>query len=124
MDGVNLITSSILGLDMETLFIGEKVYTIHPPTVRTLAGVIHSLKQVEGETIKEIIMGADLEGLCKALSWFTAGNESLSETFMDCPLKQVQEGVIKGFSLIDPQNFIKLSALQRNVRSLIAKPRS
>ena len=124
MDGVKLITSAILGLDLETVFIGGKVYTIHPPTIRTLAGVINCMDESKGESIKDVILKMDLIGSCKALSWFIQGNESLYEAFLDCPVSEVQEGVIKGFSLIDPKNFIALSALQRNVRSLIAKPRS
>ena len=124
MDGARMIASSILGLDMETVFVGGKVYVIHPPTIRTLAGVTHCMSEVKGDTIKDLIMNLDCEGSCKALSWFIKGDESLWETFMDCPLSEVLDGVVKGFSLIDPQNFIRLSALQRNVRSLIAKPRS
>lgn len=109
---------------MEVVFIGGKVYTIHPPTIRTLAGVIHLMRESTGESIKDIIFNMDLEGCCKALSWFIQGNEGLKDTFMDCPVSEVQEGLIKGFTLLDPKNFITLSALQRNVRSLIAKPRS
>lgn len=66
----------------------------------------------------------DMEGACKALSWLIQGDEGLYETFLDCPASEIAEAVSKGLSLIDPQNFIKLSALQKNVRSLIAKPKS
>ena len=123
MDGVKLVSSAILGIDQESVFINGKVYHIHPPTIRRFVGAVSSMKESKGNSIKEIIFGLDMDGACKALSWFIEGNESLYETFLDARIDEVQEGLIKAFSLIDPQNFIRLSALQRNVRSLIAKPK-
>ncbi len=124
MDAVELISSALLGIDQEAVFIGGKVYHIYPPTVRGFVGAARYLKEGQGESIKDVILNTDGEGLTKALSWLINGDESLAETFMDAPLTEVQEGVIKGLSLLDPGNFMRLSALLRNVRSLIAKPRS
>ena len=123
-DGVTLISSAILGIDQESVFINGKVYHIYPPTIRKLVGAVSCLKECEGDTIKDIIFSTDYDGECKALSWFIKGDESLRDEFYDSPHNEVQEGLILAFSLIDPKNFIKLSALLRNVRSLIARPRS
>lgn len=124
MDGIQLVSSAILGIDFETVMLGGKVYHIYPPTIKRFVGAVSCMKESKGETIKDIIMGLDLEGACSALSWFVAGDESLKKTFLDCGINDVIEALITAFGMIDPQNFIKLSALQRNVRSLIAKPRS
>lgn len=123
MDGVKLVSSAILGIDQESVFVNGKVYQIYPPTIRRFVGAVASMKESNGESIKDLILNMDMEGACKALSWFIQGDESLAESFKDAKVSEVQEGLLTAFSLIDPQNFIKLSALQRNVRSLIAKPR-
>lgn len=121
MDGVKLVSSAILGLDFENVFIGGKLYQIYPPTIRKFVGAVSVMNNAPGDTVKDMILGMDLEGSCKALSWLIRGDESLYETFLDAGVDEVQEGLIKGFSLVDPQNFIRLSALLRNVRRLIAK---
>lgn len=123
MDGVKLVSSAILGIDQESVFINGKVYHIHPPTIRRFVGAVGAMKESKGESLKDIILNLDMDGACKALSWFIEGNESLYETFLDARVDEVQDALIRAFSLIDPKNFIKLSALQRNVRSLIAKPK-
>ena len=124
MDAVEMISAALLGIDHEAVFIGGKVYHIHPPTIRRLAGAVRHLKGGEGETMKDVILSLDLEETAKALSWLVEGNESLYDVFLDAPANEVVEGVVRGLSLIDPTNFTRLSALQRSVRSLIARPRS
>ena len=124
MDGVELVSSAILGIEIEPVFIGGKVYQLSPPTVRRFVGAARFLKDIKGDTLKDIVFGMDMEGACKALSWLIQGDEHLYDTFLDSSLDEVQEGLIKGLSLIDPRNFMMLSALQKSVRSLIAKPRS
>ena len=123
MDGVKLVSSALLGIDQESIFINGKVYHIYPPTIRRFVGAVGCMKDFRGETIKDVIFGLDMDGACKALSWFIEGDESLYESFLDAPLSEVQQGLIISFSLVDPQNFIRLSALQKNVRRLIARPR-
>lgn len=124
MDAVELVSSALLGIDHEAVFIGGKVYHISPPTIRRFVGAVRYLKGGEGESIREVVLSMDLEGAAKALSWLVEGNESLYEAFMDAPVDEVLDGVIRGLSMIDPGNFMRLSALQRSVRSLIARPRS
>ena len=118
-----MVSSAVLGIDQEAMFIGGKVIHIHPPTIRRFAGAVRYLKG-DGSTLKDVVLSTDAEGLAKALSWFVAGDESLYEFFLDCRLDEVQSGVILALDLLNPENFIRLSALQRNVRSLIARPRS
>ena len=123
MDAVELVSSAVLGIEQEAVFIGGKVYHIYPPTIRKMAGAVRYLKG-DGETIKDIILSTDYEGLSHALSWLIEGNDSLYDTFVDCRVDEVQDGIIKGMDMLDPRNFMMLSALQRNVRSLVARPRS
>ena len=122
MDAVELVSSAVLGIDQEAVFVGGKVYHIYPPTIRRLAGAVRYLKG-GGETIKDVLLSMDIDGLAHALSWLVRGDESLYEVFLDCPAGEVLDGIIKGLELLDPRNFMMLSALQRNVRSLVARPR-
>ena len=68
MDGVQLVSSAVLGIDQEAVFIGGKVYHIYPPTIRRFVGAARYLKG-EGETLKDIILSMDMDGAAKALSW-------------------------------------------------------
>lgn len=124
MDAVEIVSSAVLGIECEAVFVGGKVYHLRPPTIRRLAGAAMHLRGGEGDTIKDVVLSMDLEGQAHALSWLVEGNDSLFETFMDCRVDEVQEGIIRGLGMVDPRNFTTLSALQRNVRSLIARPRS
>ena len=123
MDAFELVSTAALGIDQEAVFINGKVYHIYPPTIRRMIGAVRCLRGGTGETIKDVILSMEPEGMAQALSWLIAGNDSLSDTFMDAPVNEVAQAIVVGLDMLDPRNFIRLSALQRNVRSLIAKPR-
>lgn len=123
MDAIEIVSSAVLGIDIESVFIKNRVYNIKPPTIRRFVGAARYFRECKGDTLADIIRSMDMEGATKALSWLIEGNESLAETFMDAPMDEVVNALIKGIGMIDAKNFIRLSALQRNVRSLIAQPR-
>lgn len=120
-----LVSSAILGYDFRRVFVNGKMYDIMPPTIHTLCGVGFWLSELgEGETVKELLQSfKNFEGLCKALSFFIAGNESLSEELSQGTITEVVDALEAGFSLLDTENFQRLSALTRSARSLIAKQR-
>lgn len=125
MDAVQLVSSEVLGLSIETVSVGGKVYVMKPPTIRRMTGAAMYLGGIgEYKSAGELISSIGSDNLAKALSWLVQGDESLCEVFLDCDVNEVAAGVITGLSMIDLGNFMRLSTLARNVRSLIAKPRS
>lgn len=124
MDGAKLVSSAVLGIDCETVIVGGEVYVIYPPTIERLAGAGYHLSDLKGNTIAEMLSNlTDLFSACKALSWFIEGNESKAGKLSKGTLKEVCDGLEKAISMIGIENFVRLSASARNVRSLIATTR-
>lgn len=123
--GSKIITSAILGLDGETVTINDKAYYIKPPTIKRIAGAGYCFSRYGGEeTIGEYLRGiSDIKELCRALSWFITGDQSLTDELSEGTLDEIVKGIEVAVSLISVENFIKLSALTRSVSSVIASPR-
>ena len=119
-----MVSSALLGLDVEVVPLGGKIYLAHPPTIRKIAGASRFLGKVADiKTVGDVIGALSEEDLCHALSWLLEGDDSKAGEFLDSDVNEVAQGIIVCLQLIDPANFSLLSALSRNVRSLIAKPR-
>ena len=125
-DAQLLITKAILGYDFEVVRIGGKRYTVYPPTIKKLCGAITNLGNISGkDSIKDAFSAIDdPKCLCRALSWFIRGDESLAEELEEGSVNEVLAALTTAFDLISLENFIKLSSSVRNVRSLIASQRS
>lgn len=121
-----VVSSSLLGLDLETFQVNKKIYTVSPPTIKRLAGASYYLSKDEGgDNIGDAlrIMFSESANAAKALSWLVAGDESLSDEFAQGTLEEVLTGLEKAMSLVGTANFPRLSALMRNVSMLTAKPK-
>ena len=125
MDGVKLVSSTLLGVDCENIIVGGKVYVLFPPTIKKIAGAGYYLSNLgEGKTATEVLSSMkDMGSAVKALSWLIQGDLGLVEELSEGTLAEVVEGLQKAIELIGIGNFIKLSGLVRNVRSLIATTR-
>lgn len=122
--GAKIIASAILGLDGETIVVNDKVYYISPPTIKKIAGAgvcfaSFGDENTVGDYLRKI---KDIGELCRALSWFIAGDTSLAEELSDGTLDEVVHGIEVAVSMIGVENFIKLSDLTRSVSNVIARP--
>ena len=124
-DGARLVAGAIVGLDYRTIFVNDKSFIIEPPTIAKIAGATFWLRDMgDGKTLREIIMSlSKSENLTRALSWFIQGNEDLSEELTKGTMDEIVNGIEVAFSMIEAQNFMKLSALQRSASLLVAKPK-
>ena len=120
-----IISSAILGLDFKTVEIGGRIYVINPPTIERIVGASYYLSDFDGtDSIADVIKSMkNLESLAKAVSWFINGSEKLSKALMKGTLDELVNALSEAYSLISVENFLKLSALARNVGSLTAKSR-
>lgn len=116
------IAGDLLGLPNETIRVNGQDYSLLSPTIEKLTGVGYYLADIPDlQTLGDIIsVLPHLDNICKALSWLVAGNESLYKEFLKGTASEVVDGLIKGVSMVGIENFVKLSALARNVRSLVA----
>lgn len=124
-DGAKLVSSAIVGLDYRVIVVNDKSYIIQPPTIAKIAGATFWLTDFGGgTTLRDILKSlAKSESLTKALSWFIQGNDELSEELSNGTIDEIINGVEAAFTLIDASNFMKLSALQRSAKLLVAKPK-
>lgn len=124
-EGARMVASAIVGLDYRIIVVNDKSYIIHPPTIAKIAGATYWLCEAgDGKTLREILTSlSKSENLTKALSWFIQGNEDLGEELAKGTMDEIVNGVEAAFSMIDAENFMKLSALQKSASRLVAKPK-
>ena len=120
-----LISAAIIGLDGETVLIAGHAYHIMPPTIKRLAQAAYYLADMEEvDTLKGMLMSLGKpEPLCCALSCLIKGDESLVEELKEGTLEELVAALETAYALISVGNFLKLSALARNVANLTAKQR-
>lgn len=118
-----MIASAIIGMDYKLIIVNDKSYFIHPPTIAKIAGASYWLCDFNGgSTLHEILTSlSKAENLSKALSWFINGDDSLSEELAQGTVKEMVDGLEAAFTMIDAENFMRLSALLKSARMLIAK---
>lgn len=122
-NGAKMVSAAIIGMDYRNVLVNGKVYAIHPPTIAKIAGAAYWLSDLgDGKTLKELIGSlTSIGNLAHCLSWFIKGNDDLAEELSQAKIGEVVEAIETAFTLIDAGNFLKLSALLRSVRPLIAK---
>ena len=96
-NAAKIVSSAIIGADVETITVNGKRYVIMPPTIKKIAGAAYWLSDIqEAKTLKEMFMSINnVEALAHALSWFINGNDDLSEELVN----GTQDEVIKGLEL-------------------------
>lgn len=124
--GADIVSKALLGVEACTIVIKGKPYFVKPFTVKQIAGIGLSLSGFDndGNTLSDLLKAmTDTEGAAKALSYAVAGDESKYEEFLQAPFGEVVEALEKCLSLINIQDFQRLSGLSRSVRLLIANPK-
>lgn len=124
-NATKIVSGAVVGLDCETALINGKVYIINPPTIAKMAGAGYYLSNLgEFSSIGEILQKMEnFDAYAHALSWLITGDDSLADEFLNAPFGEVAEALGVAFSLMSPENFIKLSVLTKNVLRLIANPK-
>lgn len=119
-----MVSAALLGLDYRTTIVNDKVYIIHPPTIHKIAAAAYWLDGIiTGEDFGSIVDSLkNLNNTATALSYLIAGDDSLAEELAQGQINEVVEGLETAFTLIDTSNFIRLLALERSAKMLIAKP--
>lgn len=120
--GSKIVSASIIGADFINVMVNGKCYTVFPPTVHKLAGAGMYLSALGDEqSVRDIIKSVNnSDSLAHALSWLLIDNDSLFEELSQGTFDELVDAVSEAYSLISVESFTKLSALARNVSSLIA----
>lgn len=122
-NGSKIVSASIIGANFVNVMVNSKCYSVFPPTVHRLAGAGLYLSDFGDEQdLREIIKSInDAHKLAHALSWLINDDDSLFEELSHGTFDELVNAVCEAYSLISVESFTKLSALARNVSSLIAK---
>lgn len=123
--GAKLVSEALLGSDFVTVVVAGKAYTVHPPTIKRIAGAAGHLSCMGNEsTFADVVKSlSNLNESAKALSWFIQGDESLSEELSNGTLDEMTQALESCFSFVSVDDFTKLSVLAKNVAELTAKPK-
>ena len=105
--------------------INSKKYTVNPPTIAVLSGAIPHLSDAkDAETIRGVLLSlGDSDKCAKALSWFIAGDESLSTELSKGTYDEIINALDCCISMIGAEVFMKAASLIRSVSLLAARPR-
>lgn len=126
--GAKIVSSAVLGLDMETVLVAGEVYVVTPPTIARICGAAYWLADLRGEgkdTLSDLLACMrDIDKAAKALSWFVAGDETLYGKFREARLQEVVEGIAVCLGMVSTANFMMLSALSRSVCGLTANTKA
>lgn len=124
-NGAKLVADAILGIDVRTCIIGGKVYVIHPPTIKKLAGATHYLADIaNAESVHDVLCKqVNIEALAHAFSWLVRGDNSIYEELLGGTFDELVEGIETAYTLLSPQGFLKLSHLTKNVAMMTAQPK-
>ena len=118
--------AAILGKESKTVVIAGRPYFLKPPTIKKIAGAGYALGEfgAENGNFGDVLKAMrDTEKAARALSWFIAGDESLTEDLKDGTLEEVTNALAEAVSMLGIEDFRKLSDLSRSVRRLIANPK-
>ena len=120
-----IVSSSILGMDFETIVVNGKYYVVYPPTIYKIAGAAYCLTDLDdASSVKELLQSLKNIGCAaRALSYLIKGDDSLYEELAQGPLDEIVKALETCYSLISVENFLKLSILAKNVANLTAKQR-
>lgn len=120
-----MVADALLGADFRTVVVAGRAYTIHPPTIERLAGAIHYLSEVrDAQTVREVLLSlGDMDKLSAALSWFIAGDDSLSAHLAKGTLDEVADALDAAVGMIDIKVFLKAVSSARSASLLAARPR-
>lgn len=121
-NGSKVVSASIIGADFVNVMVNNKVYSIFPPTIHKLAGAGLYLSDFGNEeNVRDILIGINnADKLTHALSWLIKGDNSLVNELEQGTFDELVDAVSQAYSLVSIENFIKLSALAKNVAMLIA----
>ena len=122
-----IVSDAIIGNDFSIVYVHSKAYTIHPPTIKKLAGAISCISDLElgdNATLKDMLLSAkDCKAYASALSWFIKENLSLSAELSKGTFEEVVDALSSAFDLVGVTPFLKAASLTRNASLLAASPR-
>lgn len=119
-----LITAAFLGKDAHTIYVNTIPYKIKPLTIKKIVGMgffLDGISDCENGLKEAFSALGKADRMAEALSWAIQGNSDLKEELMEGTIEELVVGLSAAYSTISPKSFTTLSALTRNVATLIAK---
>ena len=121
-----ITSAALIGEDYINIIVANHSYTLYPPTIERIARASFFLSDLPENCagLADMVESMkNIESSCCALSCFITGDSRLAEELKKGTLDEIVEGLSVALTLISPENFIKLSALTKNVARLVARAR-
>lgn len=120
------VSDALLGLDFKNVEIGGMIYTIKPPTIKTICRAIRHFSNIgmDGNNIMEAIkeLPEATDDMLKGVSCFICGNEDLEKQLEGGTFEEIRDALEVCFSMMDISAFQCVSSM-KNVSMLAAKPK-
>ena len=120
------VSDALLGLDFKNVEIGGMIYTIKPPTIKTICRAIRHFSNigVDGNNIIEAIeeLPEATEDMLKGVSCFICGNEDFAKQLEGGTFEEIRTALEVCFSMMDISAFQCVSSM-KNVSMLAARPK-
>lgn len=141
-EAAKLISDAVLGYDFKTILIGEKGYSIYPPTIKIICRAVAEWSQLNFDftDMRKISTIGQIPECCKpmlrGLSYFVVGDVRhhrwkayrLYRKWMygtpGITPDEMNEAVQTAFELIQAQAFFDCATTCASVAKMVAKPQS
>ena len=121
-----VVTSELLGLNIEAFTINGKQYSVSPPTMKTLTKALFYFSDIDmdGTNFKDIISSVPTitGSLAKGLSCFVKGDITLADEFGNGTVEEIKVALNKCFSMIDTSVF-QCASLAKSMTAIAARQR-
>ena len=122
----SIVSDALLGMDFKNVEIGGRVYTIKPPTIKTICRAVRhfSFAEMSSDNLMKAIddIPENSVSMLNGLSCFICGTEKMADKLANGTYKEAKDALKACFSLIDDSAFQCVS-LMMNVSSLAGKPK-
>ncbi len=122
-NAARVVSSAMLGLDLQTAAVAGKTYVLRPPTIKRLCGAAHHLSAfTELKNMEQMLTShTALRGAAAALSWLIDGSDALTGELMDGTPHELAEAIAAAVGMLSTRDFLTLSVSAVNVAGLTAK---
>lgn len=130
-NGVQVVSEAILGEDMKFITIGGTVYTMKPPSIRTILKALKHLSMVRLDSDKytKVTIMTEYKRNTRHIAMGLAtmidpkNPKKYAKKFMDGTYKELLSAYTTAVGMMGGDDFFALAQLAKNLQKMAAKPK-
>ena len=130
-NGAQVVSDAVLGEDMKFVVIGGEVYSVKPPSIRTILKAIKHLSRVrlEGEKYTKASIMAEYAGNTRHIAMGLAvlidpkHPKKYAKRFMDGTFNEMLAAYNTAVGMMGADDFFALAQLAKSLQKMAAKPK-